>query len=147
MNPNDNITNMPRSLLWMILVVILLIIGLGLFWISIKQSLNLPFFQQQTSSSPTRQTENILDREVEILNVIKRTFTSSDYKNVVRLANLAASEKDNVKKYQLYKNTFQAMTKAYAETNDMRYKYAMIDLKSYLSIYPQYNEKELIIPQ
>lgn len=140
-SPNSN----RKKLLWLACAIFLLITTVfvgsktDLFRLPTQQSL-----QQSSSSAITTPANN---RQTIISRITPQTFTSSQTKNVVTYVKLAIAASDQKQSYDLYKKAFLNMGQAYEQTKNIKYKYVMIDLKTYLSTFPQYNSKELIIPQ
>lgn len=83
----------------------------------------------------------------QLSNEIKLTFSSSKYQDIINLTDLASSEKDPDKQYQAYKQVFDKIVKAYQESKDPKFRFALIQLKSYMRALPSYNENELKIPK
>lgn len=141
----------PKSklpILW-VSIVIILIIGLSLFILQIsKQNISLlPKSQNQPQKVTTLISNSESLSEEKILQLIRQIFTAEKYKDIVTYINLAASEEDPEKSYDLYKKAFSLMSKAYTETKNIEFQYVMIDLKRYLATLPQYRQEEIVIPQ
>lgn len=82
-----------------------------------------------------------------IEGTIKETFTSKDTIDVITYLNRASAEKEASRSYSLYKQTFTEMNKAYTKSKNITYKYAMIDLKTFLSTFSVYKQQDFVIPK
>lgn len=94
-----------------------------------------------TTPTPT------LSPKAKLEATIKQTFTSKDTQNVITLLNRSLAEKEATRSYSLYKQTFTEMSKAYLASKNVKYKYAMIDLKAFLSTFTMYKQQDFVIPK
>lgn len=130
-------------------VALLLVLGLAALFYFNGRTLN---YKRGNSASliktaPISTPLPSLSPKVKIENTIKQTFTSKETKDVITYLNRASAEPDPTKSYDLYKRVFVEMNKAYVSSKNITYKYAMIDLKAFLSTSSQYKEQEFKIPK
>jgi len=145
---NPDIVEKKPIFNWLLFVLIVLILGLGGYLYFQKGTFNFkqsksPALLKTTLSTPSP----TLSPKAKLASTIKQTFTSKETRDVISYLNRASAEKEASKSYSLYKQTFAEMSKAYTNTKNITYKYAMIDLKTFLITYPQYKEQEFKIPK
>lgn len=157
MDPNIVIANseekikkvrkMPNSKV-ILIVLVLLVWGFVAFLYFNKGSFytkkgKLTSFVKNLSTTPTP----ILSPKAKIDATIKQTFATKDTKDVITYLNRALAEKEATKSYNLYKQTFTEMSNAYLSSKNITYKYAMIDLKTFLSTFSMYKQQDFVIPK
>ncbi len=123
-------------------IVVLVIVGGFLAYRFIAPKLNVGKKNANVSTNKT-----IANHKKVIAQAINQNITSSKDKGVVDLVNLATSEEDATKSYALYKKAFDGLSKEYSQTKTLKYKYLMIDIKSYAARQPGYNSADFVIPK
>lgn len=126
-------------------LILLLILALTGAWFYLPKYFSLNNFKKL----PIAKTNTLKSNPINAAEAaIKKTFAkSAQYQEIVKLINIAASEKDINRRYDYYLTVFNKVSQAYVETQDPSYKLVLYKLQDYLKIYPQYNNIDVIVPE
>lgn len=85
---------------------------------------------------------------LKLQKAINQTFGGqAKYQEIVKLTNLATSEKDISNKYQDYKLIFAKSLKAYQQTKDPQKLFVLYQIRNYTIAFPNYKEGDFKIPK
>ena len=85
---------------------------------------------------------------LKLQQAINKTFGGqAKYQEIVKLSNLAVTEKDINNKYQDYKMIFAKTLKAYQQAKDPQMLFVLYQTRNYVVAFPNYKEGDFNLPK
>ncbi len=143
---NKKKSYLRKILIYLLVIGILLFIIVELIYLKYRY-IPRHFLTLKNSGSTKAVSKNLLDFDQAIANPFKKAFVGNQYNTLITYINLAASEnKDLNKKYEYASRAYLKGLEHYNSSKKPEFKKLLLDLRTYLMAYPQFNKTNLPLP-
>lgn len=139
-NTAKKVFSFKKPLLIIGLVIIVLAVTSGVLFYLKNNKIQNPLTQLSTKKVAKPKT---ISPQTEITKSAQSLFTSNKDKGIIKLLQLAESEKNLNNKYSYYLKAYTEMNQAFTKSQDPEIKVIMVQLKNTLKTLPGYKETDL----
>lgn len=136
-----------KVLIYLLIIGALLLVLVELIYLKYRY---IPghFLTLKNSGSTKALSNNLPDFDQAIANPFKKTFVGNQYSTLITYINLSSAEnKDLNKKYEYASRAYLKGLEYYNSSKKPEFKKLLLDLRTYLMAYPQFNKTNLPLPK